>query len=102
MVMLVWLLGLAPIAASETIKANFNNDGFADLAIGVPAETVGDIAQAGAVQILYGSASGLSPTGNQLWHQNSPGIEGGAEEGGAYLRRRSFPLGPCHRVFPDH
>ena len=59
---------------------DFDDDGFADLAVGVPGEIVGGSATgAGAVSILYGSGSGLTATGDQLWHQDSPGIEGIAE-----------------------
>ena len=59
---------------------DFNDDGFADLAIGVP----GEDRNAGAVNVLYGSARGLGATGSggpedQLWTQDSPGIRGGAE-----------------------
>ena len=53
---------------------DFNDDGFDDLAIGVPGEDVGDVVDAGAVNVLYGSAGGLTAAGNQLWHQDSPGI----------------------------
>lgn len=40
--------------------ADFNNDGFADLATGTPGEDVGDDQDAGIVQILWGSPTGLS------------------------------------------
>lgn len=59
---------------------HFNPDGFADLAIGVPFEDVGAIADAGAVNVLYGSASGLSDANNQLWHQDSGFLLDSAEE----------------------
>ena len=36
---------------------------------------------AGAVNVIYGSSTGLSATGNQLWTQNSQGIEGRAGAG---------------------
>jgi len=58
---------------------DFNNDGFDDLAVGVPGEDVGAISGAGAVNVLYGSVTSLSSTGDQFWHQNSSGIEGTAE-----------------------
>ena len=38
---------------------DFNADGYDDLAIGVPGEDLGSITDSGAVQILYGSSSGL-------------------------------------------
>jgi hypothetical protein len=53
---------------------DFNGDGFADLAVGVPFEDVGGAPDAGAVNVLYGSSGGLAATGNQFWTQDSPGI----------------------------
>jgi hypothetical protein len=41
------------------------------LAIGIPGEDVGPIQDAGAVQILYGTSSGLSHNRNTLLHQDS-------------------------------
>jgi disulfide bond formation protein DsbB len=58
---------------------DFDNDGYDDLAIGVPYEGIGTAILSGAVNVLYGSSSGLSSAGNQLWHQNSPGILGKCE-----------------------
>ncbi|MHC4944680.1 MAG: hypothetical protein ACYTG7_16810 [Planctomycetota bacterium] len=57
---------------------DFNGDGYTDLAIGVPEEHIGDIAGAGCVNVLYGTANGLSATGSQpdqiLW-QGESGID---------------------------
>lgn len=53
---------------------DFNGDGFGDLAVGVPEEDIGDFQDAGAVNVIYGSASGLTSAGNQIWHKDSPGI----------------------------
>src|SRR5204862_90420 len=58
-----------------------NGDGRADLAVGVPSEGLGAASEAGAVNVLYGAAGGLSATGNQFWRQNSPGILGTSESG---------------------
>jgi hypothetical protein len=60
--------------------ADFNDDGFGDLAVGVPFEDVGAIADAGAVHVLYGSAGGLqadSPD-DAVFTQDSPGVRGTA------------------------
>jgi hypothetical protein len=43
-------------------SADFDHDGFADLAVGVPDEDTADGANAGYLQILWGSAAGLSGT----------------------------------------
>ena len=71
--------------------ADFNGDGRADLAVGVPTETVNGATWAGAVNVLYGSASGLTSAGNQLWTQDSTGVPGtpntGAEFGCALAGR---------------
>jgi disulfide bond formation protein DsbB len=68
---------------------DFNGDGFADLAIGVILEDIGTVADAGAMEVLYGSAAGLTATGNQLWSQNSPGILDAAETGDVFGRPRA-------------
>jgi len=60
---------------------DFNADGFADLAVGVPAEDDGPAIDAGSVTVLRGSAAGISTTGVQLWTQDSPGVPGVVEAG---------------------
>ncbi|HEY6569669.1 MAG TPA: hypothetical protein VIZ22_05235 [Candidatus Limnocylindrales bacterium] len=57
-------------------SGDFDKDGYADLAIGVPSDRVGhDNVRGGAVNILYGSKSGLTATGDQLWSlANLPGV----------------------------
>jgi hypothetical protein len=63
-------------------SADFDGDGWGDLAIGVVGETVGAAANAGAVAVLYGLPdSGLSAGGNQLWTRDSAGIAGSAASG---------------------
>lgn len=57
---------------------DFNGDGFSDLAVGVPLEDVGGIRNAGAVNVIHGSANGLTATGDQSWNQDSAGILGRA------------------------
>ena len=61
--------------------ADFDRDGYDDLAIGVPDEDVGTIVDAGGVAVLYGSPSGLSPARNQFWTQNSANIRDQSEKG---------------------
>ena len=64
---------------SALAAGDFNNDGFEDLAIGVGDEDVGEEANAGAVNVVYGGPDGLAARGNQIWHQDSEGIAGEAE-----------------------
>jgi hypothetical protein len=70
----------------ESLAAgDFNADGRDDLAIGVPNEDVGVagpiIDSAGAVNVIYGSASGLSATTvpDQFWTQNTPNVADSSE-----------------------
>ena len=57
---------------------DFDGDGFADLAVASPFDSAPGF-QGGAVNVIYGSAAGLAAAGNQLWHQDSPGILDAAE-----------------------
>ncbi|WP_437939833.1 hypothetical protein [Sorangium sp. So ce341] len=59
--------------------ADFNGDGYADLAVGAPYEDINGADDAGAVNVIYGSILGLTSGGDQLWHQDSPGVVGSAE-----------------------
>jgi hypothetical protein len=63
---------------------NFNGDGFADLAVGAPFDDVGGKADAGAVDVIYGSASRLSATGSQFWHQDTLGVRDVVNAGDLY------------------
>jgi hypothetical protein len=62
---------------------DFDDDGFDDLAIGVPGESIeatGDTT-AGIVQVIYGSSSGLTNVGDQLWDQDDLAPNSAAEDG---------------------
>jgi len=69
---------------SAMAAGDFDGDGFADLAIGVPGEAIGSTTGAGLVNVIYGSASGLSSSGNKAFHQNTSGIAGTAEPGDGF------------------
>ena len=58
-----------------------NKGGYGDLAIGVPADDVGLVQDAGTVHVLMGSAKGLVVAGNRLLHQNLDGVTGVAAPG---------------------
>src|SRR5262245_55674474 len=68
-------------AMLTTLSGDFNNDGFDDLAIGMPLETVNGLSSAGQVLILYGSASSVNATSSEVWSQDSPSVNGVAEQG---------------------
>ena len=59
-------------ATERVVRADFNGDGYADLAIDVPNANGG----AGAVIVMYGSASGLTTAGSQYWTVGMPGLAG--------------------------
>jgi hypothetical protein len=61
------------------VAGNFGRGSFADLAIGIPGESIGAVPRAGGVAVLYGTSSGLAASGNQFWHQNSSGVLDEAE-----------------------
>ena len=106
---------------SALAAGDFNADGRADLAIGVPFEDVlfdsgGGVfvnaADAGEVDVIYGSSTGLSIGGHspQAWHQASPNISGTPETGdrfGSSLtawnfgRNDPFPGGTILRATAD-
>ena len=63
---------------------DFDGDGRDDVAVGVPGEALGSKVGAGMVNVIYGSAAGLTDAGNQGWHQDSNGIGGAGETGDAF------------------
>ncbi|MGH8834705.1 MAG: hypothetical protein ACRDWG_06880 [Actinomycetes bacterium] len=67
-------------AAAAGLLSDFNNDGFDDLAVGVPGESIQSLINAGAVNVLYGGAAGLSGIGSQYFTQDSPGVGNAGEE----------------------
>ena len=66
---------------TSLVAGDFNGDGYHDLAIGVPGESIGSVDRAGAVNVIFGSSSGLRATASgttpndQFWHQGKPGVE---------------------------
>jgi hypothetical protein len=73
-----------PPMSDGSVRGDFNGDGIGDLAVGAPGENLVGVADAGAVHVLYGTASGVSGTGSQLWSQDSAGIADFAEAGDGF------------------
>jgi len=74
-------------SSSGVARADFNHDGYGDLAIGAPYEDVGSADNSGAVYVIYGSPSGLlAPASSgptpvaQRWTQSSSGVPGDPEK----------------------
>jgi FG-GAP repeat len=86
-----WEHHCPPVGTSNGIaRGDFNGDGFADLAIGVPFDDVivggVEYGDAGAVNVVYGSntGSGLTAFANQYWHRGQTAhgfIQGGISGG---------------------
>ncbi|OKJ97244.1 FG-GAP repeat protein [Streptomyces sp. CB02400] len=66
---------------ADVSLADIDGDGYADLAVGVPGEDIGTVADAGGVRILRGSAAGLTAVGAKSFDQSSAGVPGTAEKG---------------------
>ncbi len=66
-------------AAHRPVASDFNGDGYADLAVGVPGESLGRVPRAGLVEVIYGSRSGLTARKSQTWTRSSAGVKGVAE-----------------------
>ncbi len=71
---------------------DFDGDGRDDLAVGVPNDDVGRFDQAGAVNVIRGSRSGLVSARNRLFSQRGriPGRPGGGDHFGAALAAGDF------------
>ncbi|WP_431034975.1 FG-GAP repeat protein [Streptomyces sp. P6-2-1] len=71
--------GAATAASAKVpgrVDADFNSDGYADVAVSASHATVAGHKNAGAVAVLYGGKSG---TRTATYTQNSAGVPGGAE-----------------------
>jgi hypothetical protein len=71
------------VSNPSDVGADFNHDGLADLAVGVPGESVGSARQVGAVNVLYGTGGGLRGTGAQVFFQVGGMVEDGDQFGAA-------------------
>ncbi len=60
---------------------DFDNDGYADLAIGAPRESFGLATSSGAVFVIEGSAAGLAISGTSMFRQGVGRTPGVAEAG---------------------
>ena len=76
-------LSATPAVAAEPApkpKADFNGDGYADLAVGVPGATVGGKAKAGYVNVVWGGKKGLGGHGSTTVSQGAAGVPGTVEK----------------------
>ena len=74
------LLPAAPASAVHAaVPRDFNGDGYRDAVLPAPGADVSGKEAAGAVVVLYGSASGLSTTRRKIITQNTSGVPGTSE-----------------------
>src|SRR5262245_66538996 len=69
--------GISSSVAGHSVRADFNGDGRADLAVGVPLEDFATgITNDGGVNVIYGSAGSEEGRGRQEWSEESGGMFG--------------------------
>ncbi|MFH8487640.1 FG-GAP repeat protein [Streptomyces longisporoflavus] len=71
----------ATAAAPRTAASDFNGDGYADLAVGVPDGTVAGRAKAGYVNIVWGGSKGVGAHGSIRVTQATAEVPGSPEAG---------------------
>lgn len=80
-------------AAAGSLQADLDNDGFADLAVGVLSADVGSIEDAGAVNVLYGGVAGADWIWQPVLHPEH--VRGGQHRRGVRrVRLRARRLRP--------
>ncbi|MGQ4388563.1 FG-GAP-like repeat-containing protein [Streptomyces sp. SAS_270] len=78
---LLTLAATTATAAGSThaYKADFNGDGYGDVAFAAPYAKVDGKGMAGYVAVVYGSSTGLNPAKRTVVSQNTTGVPGTAE-----------------------
>ncbi|MFJ6833134.1 FG-GAP-like repeat-containing protein [Streptomyces sp. NPDC091209] len=71
-------------AGATGVRADFNGDGYADLAVAAPWGMTGGYGSSGYVSVVYGSSKGLDTRHRQLISQDTPGIPDTAETGDSF------------------
>lgn len=66
---------------AKPVESDFNGDGYADLAVGVPDASVGGKAKAGYVNVVWGGPKGLREAGNVRVTQSTKNVPGTPEAG---------------------
>ena len=69
---------------SVLAAGTLSSDAIAELVVGVPAEDIGEVIDAGAVHVIRGAAGGLTATNQQFWSQDTTGIGDAAEFGDGF------------------
>ncbi|MDX1998218.1 MAG: FG-GAP repeat protein [Thermoanaerobaculia bacterium] len=67
------------VFGAHLVGGDWNSDGFDDLAVSSPGETLGSFAGAGFLHVFRGSSSGLTTAGMQTWSQDAGSVLDSAE-----------------------
>ena len=62
-----------------SVWSDFNGDGYADLAIGVPEEDLDLVNDAGAFHVIFGTGTGLRAANDQFFTQDTSGVPDNAD-----------------------
>lgn len=71
---------------TDVRTGDVDGDGYPDVVTGLPGEDRGSVADAGAVVVLRGAASGLTGEGAQVVTQNTANVPGSGEKNDAFGR----------------
>ncbi|WP_143669284.1 VCBS repeat-containing protein, partial [Streptomyces sp. wa1063] len=74
----------APAPDPHGPRADFNGDGYPDLAFAAPGATVKGFKGAGYVGVAYGSRNGIKDSAKRVFTQASAGVPGTPEAGDAF------------------
>src|SRR4051812_8421985 len=74
----------ASAGTPHPIGADYNGDGYADVAIGAPYSPVNGVPKAGVVHVLYGGANGLRTDNEQFLSEATAGINGDPSDTDAF------------------
>ncbi len=83
---------LPPVPEDESFfglslaAGDFNNDGYSDLVVSAIGYLVSGQDDAGAIYVFPGSPQGIDPDNWTEWHQATPGVPGGPENGDLFGR----------------
>ena len=77
-------VGVGDEFGAVVTTGDLNEDGYDDVIIGVPGETVSSYSNAGAVQILYGSASGSTTDGAEMLYASQSAFTGSSQTNGLF------------------
>ncbi|GIG67181.1 hypothetical protein Pen01_34760 [Phytomonospora endophytica] len=63
------------------LRDDVNGDGYAETVVGAPGEDLGEYTDTGQIHLLYGSATGVTTTGNKAFHQDAESVLDSNEDG---------------------